>query len=96
MCKPNELSTCLDINGLHNLVKDGTYFKGTPSIIDLVIMNNAKRFKRIQRMDTGLSDFHSLICAATKLHMPELKPSTIKYRSFKNFNSDLLVGTSQP
>ena len=42
-------------------------------------------------MDTGLSDFHSLICAATKLYMPELKPSTIRYRSFKNFNSDLFL-----
>ena len=72
MLKSNDFTDCLDVNGLKNIVKDTTCVKGTPTIIDLIVTNEPKRFKRSVCVDTGLSDFHSLVCTATKLQIPKL------------------------
>ena len=45
MAKKNDLTEFLDFNGLNNLVKEPTCFKGTPSVIDLIVTNKPKRFK---------------------------------------------------
>ena len=89
MLKENILKDCLDLNGLKNLVSDVTCVKGTPSIIDLIITNKPKRFNQTVCADTGLSDFHNIVCTSTKFHIQKLKPVTIQYRSYKNFNEDL-------
>ena len=78
MLQRNELSDCLKVNGLRNLVKNPTCFKSTPSLIDLIITNKPKRFKSTVCADTGLSDFHSLACTATKIQVPKLKPVTFR------------------
>ena len=88
MLKTNDLMDCLDVNGLKNLVRDTTCVKGTPSIIDLIVTNKPKRFTKSTCVDTGLSDFHSLVCIATKLHIPTLKLKTFQYRSYKTFNNE--------
>ena len=64
MAKKNDLTEILDFNGLNNLVKEPTCFKGTPSVIDSIVTNKPKRFKCTHCVDIGLSDFHSLVCTA--------------------------------
>ena len=91
MLKPNEFADCLDINGLSNLVKETTCFKGTPSLIDLIITNNPQRFKGTVVADTGLSDFHCLLCTATKQQVSKLKSNTFQYRTYKHFNEELFL-----
>ena len=61
MFKQNEFSNCLNMNGLTNIVKAATCFKGTPSLIDLFITNKPKRFINTVSLDTGLSDFYNLV-----------------------------------
>jgi hypothetical protein len=91
MLKSNEFSDFLDIQGMKNLVKDSTCFKGSPTLIDLIITNKPKRFKSTICADTGLSDFHSIVCTATKIQISKLQPSTFQYRSYKNFDSELFL-----
>ena len=47
-----------------------------------------KRLQNVTGIDTGLSDFHHMICFSTKIHVPIRKPQAIKYRSYKKFNVD--------
>jgi len=86
LLKPNSLKDCLDVNGLTNVIKDPTCFKCTPTLIDLCITNKPKRFHKSITVDTGLSDFHHMICTATKSHVPKQKAITINYRSYKHFD----------
>ena len=91
MLSPNNLSDCFDTYGLKNIVKDPTCFKGNPSLIDLIVTNRSKRFKSTVSVDTGMSDFHSLVCTSTKLHVSKLQSNTFKYRSYKHFDNDKYV-----
>ena len=91
MAKKNDLTEFLDFNSLNNLVKEPTCFKGTPSVIDLIVTNKPKRFKCTHCVDIGLSDFHSLVCTATKQVVPKPTICTFKYRSYKKFNNDLFL-----
>ena len=84
----NALTNCLDINGLTNIVKNATCFKGTPSLIDFIVTNKPKRFKSTISADTGLSDIHSMVCTSTKFHVPKQKLTTFTYRSYKHFNNE--------
>ena len=86
MLKRNKLRDCLDINGLKNIIKTPTCFQGAPSLIDLFITNRHKRFKSCISVDTGLSDFHSMICFGSKFHVPKQKSTTITYRSYRHFD----------
>ena len=91
MLKPNLLKDCLDVNGLGNIISDTTCFKGNPSLIDLCITNKPKRFHNSISIDIGLSDFHHMICTATRFHVPTQKATTITYRSYKNFDESIFV-----
>ena len=91
MLKSNTFGDCLDIIGLTNIVKEPTCFKGVPSLIDLCITNRSRRLNGCISVDTGLSDFHNMICTATKFYVPEMKSTKITYRSYKSFNEDSFV-----
>ena len=84
----NPFKDCIDGNGLRNLVKTFTCEKGKPTLIDLILTNKPKRFINTISVDTGLSDFHNLICTSTKFDVPQKKSTTFQYRSYKHFNLD--------
>ena len=88
MLKHNPFVDCLDVNGLKNIIKAPTWFKGQPTLIDLIITNKPKRFLPSICIDTGLSDFHNIICVGTKLHVPKKEVTTITFRSYKHFNQN--------
>ena len=74
--KNNAFVECIDANGLRNLVKTSTCEKGKPSLIDIILTNKSKRFTNTISVDTGLSDFHNLICTSTKFDVPQTKSTT--------------------
>ena len=87
--KNNQFSDTLDIYGLSNLINFPTCFKAkTPTTLDLFITNKPRRFLNKVAIDTGLSDWHHMICVSTKLYVPRRKASAITYRSYKRFNEE--------
>ena len=84
------LLNVFDVQGVKNIVKQPTCFKNVnnPSIIDLVISNVSTRLKDVTCIETGLSDFHSMVCFATKMAVKQRKTKTVTYRCYKKFNDD--------
>ena len=41
--------------------------------------------------ETGLSDFHKMSAAVMKMYYAKQKPSTVRYRKFKNFCNDPFI-----
>ena len=85
----NNLKDVMDMHGLYNLVHEPTCFKGkTPSLIDVILTCNVKRVVPTINFDTGLSDFHNMVCFATKIHVPRSQENVITYRSYKKFDDE--------
>ena len=86
----NDFKTFMDAYNLKCLVKQPTCYKSQcPSLVDLILVTNPKYFSKSVNFDCGLSDFHNIICTATKLHVTRRCKRKIKYRSFKHFNGSL-------
>ena len=76
--------------GVRNSEQGGTCFKSElPTLIDVIITDSKLRISSVLNVDVGLSDFHHLVCAATKLNAPMINRATFQYRSFKHFNEEL-------
>ena len=75
----------MDSNGLYNLIKGHTCFKGKGSLIDLILTNRKFSFKNTQLFGTGLSDHHHMVYAMLKTTFQKSKPKQLTYRDFKNF-----------
>ena len=85
----NNLKDVMDMHGLYNLVHEPTCFKGkTPGLIDVILTCNVKRVVPTINFDTGLSDFHNMVCFATKIHVPRSQENVITYRSYKKFDDE--------
>jgi len=78
-------------NDLTNIVKKPTCYKNkdNPSVIDLLLTNTPKSFKKTQTFFTGLSDCHKLVLSVFKTTFTKSKPKEIFYRDYKNFESCL-------
>ena len=74
---------------LPNLVKHPTCFKNpeNPSFIDLLLTKIVLNFQTTTVIEIGLSDFHKMIVAQTKMHFPKVKP---RYQKYNDFNNDVL------
>ena len=51
----------------------------------------SKRFHNSISIDTGISDFHHMICTSTRFHVPKHKATNTTYRSHKHFNEKQFV-----
>ena len=87
------VSDFCEIYNLKHLIKDKTCFKNTtkPTCIDLIITNRPKCFQDSVVIETGLSDFHKMSAKVTKMYYTKEKPSTVRYRKFKNFCNDSFI-----
>ena len=56
----------LNSNGLHNLIKEHTCFKGKGSLTDLILTNRKFSFKNTQSFETGLSNHHHMVYTMLK------------------------------
>ena len=75
----------LDSNGLYNLIKGHTCFKGKDSLIDLILTNRKFSFKITKSFQTGLSDHHHMVYTMLKTTFQKSEPKQLIYRDFKNF-----------
>ena len=98
-CCPTKSSTIQDIcdtYGLKNLIKSPTCHKSQNStLLDVLLVNNPKRYIDSLNAPFCLSDFHNIIGAATRRFAPVRKPFVLQYRSYKHFNdADFLYDMS--
>ena len=68
------------------IIDGPTCFKGTPSLIDIILTDTPSRISGTLNTDTGLSDFHHITIASTKIHIPRQTLPKFQYRSTKHFN----------
>ena len=61
-----------------------------PSLLDVILVSNARRHADTLNVLYGIGDFHNIIGAATKRFAPSPKPRTLHYRSYKDFESEFL------
>ena len=69
---PNPLDDVLDIFSLTNVVHEPTCFKNVdnPTLIYVILTNTPRRLTNVLNVSLGISDFHNLICVATKMCKP--------------------------
>ena len=86
LSKNNCIQDTLDIHGARNIVKDP---KGNdPTLLDLVITNVHKRIINVCCIESGLSDFHKMVCFATKANAPTKIKTIVKYRGYRKFDQE--------
>merc|ERR1712015_434368 len=82
-----ELNNFMDLYNLSNLIKTPTcHFKGNSSSIDVILTNKPRRFFNSNSFELGVSDCHSMVTSFLRSHISRLRPKSITYRSYKNFN----------
>ena len=79
---------------LEHLIKKPTCFKGSPSCIDLIIINRKAYYKKRCILETGISDFHKLTAVSLKSQILKTLPKRKLQRDYKaldenSFNNDL-------
>ena len=91
MMLDSSLDDLCDVYGLSNLVKNPTCFTSTPSLLDVFLTEKPKSFAGILNCDVGISDFHNIVCVATRINAPNANKRQIIYRSLKDFNEELFI-----
>ena len=87
-----KLEEFCDNFNLANIVKRNACFtKNNKSTIDLFLTNKPMPLQVTNSIETGLSDCHKLISSFMKSYISRLKPKTIFYRNYKNFDEEKLV-----
>ena len=78
---------CSALYGLPNLVTQPTCYKGdNPTLIDVTLVSNPRRYIGNLNASFGLSDHHNIIGAATRRFTPKQQPRKIFCRSYEHFN----------
>ena len=90
--KSNVIHDLCDLYCLTNLIKEATCHKGTnPSILDIILVSNPRRYAAVLNAECPISDFHNIIGAATKRFAPLKTPR----KSFTAASKPLSKSTSQ-
>ena len=76
------------MNGLINLIKGNTCFKGQGSCIDLILTNRRFPFKHSNSYETDISDHHHLIYSILKSNLSVSEPKLVNYRDYNRFSSE--------
>ena len=88
LSKNNCFQDTLDIHGIRNIVKDPTCYKSNdPTLLDLVITNVHKRI-HVCCIESDPSDFHKMMCFATKTNAPTKIKTVVKYRSYRKVDQE--------
>ena len=89
---PVHFKDFLDTSGIANLINDSTCHKSdVGTSIDVLLTDTPYRIASVLNFDTGLSDFHHLIAACTRMHVPRSCMPVFQYRSMKYFDEDLFL-----
>ena len=78
------------INNLKCIIKEPICYKnpGNTTCIDLILINCPKNFQEFSSLETGLLDFHKMVLTVFKSKTPNLTPTVVSYRKYKQFDSD--------
>ena len=78
----------VDSYELASLVRNPTCFKsGSPRCIDLISTNTKSSFQATTTIETGLSDFHSMIVTVLRGGHVKRRPKIISYRGYGRFGA---------
>ena len=89
---PSNFNDLIELYGLNNVIKDPTCFKSdSPTLIDVIFTDTPRRIGAAISCATGISDFHNIVCACTKVYAPKMDASKIKYRTLKNFDNEAFI-----
>ena len=79
----------MDLYDLENLVRVPTCYKNpeNPSCIFLFLTSKNLCFQDTNAFEAGLPDSHKLAVTVTKAYFRKMKPKTIRYKSYKNFDN---------
>ena len=87
--KSDAIKEFCELYDTKNLITSPTCHKGpSPTILDVILVSQPKRFTESLNCECPLSDFHNIIGGATKQNAPFEQPRKIYYRSYKNFDDD--------
>ena len=90
--KSDTIKEFCEIYNLKNLITSPTCHKGrSPTILDIILVSQPKRFTESLNCECPLSDFHNIVGGATKQYAPFEKPRKIYYRSYKNFDDNEFI-----
>jgi hypothetical protein len=82
------LTLCDDLN-LTNVVTKPTCCKAdTPTLLDVILVNNEKRVKLCDVFPCSLSDFHHFIVIVLDTTLLRLGTKRVSHRSYKHFNEE--------
>ncbi|XP_014673473.1 PREDICTED: uncharacterized protein LOC106813766 [Priapulus caudatus] len=92
--KSQTLKDICDVFDLANLIKTPTCFTKNcdPSLVDVILTNRYRSFKKSMSCDIGLSDCHHIIACVMKCKIKPRSQTQIRYRCFKNLDESELVG----
>ena len=85
--KNKNLQHFTDTFSLEHLINEPTYFKGSPSCIDL-ITNRKSYLKNTCVTVTGISDFHKLTDVSLKSQILKARQIIRTYRNYKPFHEN--------
>ena len=75
----------IQFNGILNLIKGNTCFKGQGSRIDLILSNKRFLFKHSKSYLTGVTDHEHLIYSMLKSTFSSSRPKLVTYKDYKEF-----------
>ena len=82
------ISDFVDDYDLASLVRSRTCFKSdSPRCIDLILTNTKSSFQATTTIETGLSDFHTMIVTVLKGGHVKMGPKIISYRDYSRFST---------
>ena len=84
---PNSVKTLCEDHNLQNLIKEPTCFKADPpTLLDVILINEAKHAKKSVVIPCPLSDFHHFVCTVLEIKRTKVSSAKVTYRSYKNFD----------
>ena len=85
---PKQFQDFMQIYGLENVIIRPTCFKAKNATqLDVVLTDTPRRIEGIVNFDIGMSEFHNITCASTRLFVPKTSGSSFHYRSHEKLTT---------
>ena len=83
------LSDLCDIFDLYNFIRVKTCtMSQNGSSLDVILTNKRASFQKTCAIETGLSDFHKLVCTFFKCNFQRIPHKNVLYRTYNKFNPE--------
>ena len=65
--------------------------KTSSTLIDVILTNRVRSFRHSKTVETGISDFHKLVMTSFSSTYQRVRPTKIRYRSYKTFDENAFL-----